>query len=175
MKPIIFFLSILPTSLATQPFIPVHGCEWVPELTPLANFTYTHPFSAYPSNTTSTTTSYIHWNAPSISVSCSNPNPSFTGFQNASAVACASPGDEGRFLVSTDGKNATVIFRVYVQCAADIFAFHYEAGFEIACVRNEGGGEECGDGGRAVARCTAQQYLPPIRYPPPPSPGPWGR
>ncbi|KAH3908494.1 hypothetical protein HBI56_216850 [Parastagonospora nodorum] len=171
--PIFLLLSILPLSLATQPFVPVHGCEWVHELTPLTNFTYTHPLSPSQSNTT-TPPSYIHWAAPAISVSCSNPNPSFIGFQNASAVACVSPGDEGRFLVSADGKNATVIFRVYVQCAADIFAFHYEAGFEMECVRNEEGGEECGDGGRAVARCTSQQYLPPIRYPPPP-PATWGR
>lgn len=64
--------------------------------------------------------------------------------------------------------NAVVNFRTYAQCAADIFGITYEAEFPVACAGTEGEGEECEAVGEVVAECVGQEYLPPIRNPPPP-------
>jgi hypothetical protein len=71
------------------------------------------------------------------------------------------------FVLSSDGVNATISFKVYEQCAADIFAFHYEAMVVLECVEGEGM-DKCVDGGGVVANVTSEEYLPPIRNPPPP-------
>jgi hypothetical protein len=64
-----------------------------------------------------------------------------------------------------------VRFVVYEQCAADIYAFHYEASIELECTSEEGKGV-CTQEGDVQAHVTGEEYLPPIRNPPPPPPQP---
>ena len=65
-------------------------------------------------------------------------------------------------------------FVVYEQCAADIYAFHYEAEIAMSCASGEGEGV-CVQEGDVEAGVYGEEYLPPIRNPPPPPPGncPW--
>jgi hypothetical protein len=80
------------------------------------------------------------------------------------------------FLLSDDENKATLRFVVYEQCAADIYAFHYEAGdIGMTCMSEEGGKRVCVQGGEVQARVTGEEYLPPVRNPPPPPPSscPW--
>jgi hypothetical protein len=170
-------LLILPayvSAQSAQPFIPIHGCEWVPEYTPLTNFTLSQPTS---SNTTTTPTSSISWTIPTFHITCST---TYTGppgrYPNIRSVSCTSPGDVGQFFLADDEHHdtATVRFVVYEQCAADIYAFHYEADIEMQCI-SEQGKSVCVQGGDVQARVTGEEYLPPIRNPPPPPPSscPW--
>lgn len=68
----------------------------------------------------------------------------------------------------TGVRNATVRFRAYAQCAADIYGVTFEAGFGVECGGGQGGGEMCQAVGEVLAGCVGQEYLPPIRNPPPP-------
>jgi hypothetical protein len=159
-------LSAFTASTYAQYTGPVHGCEWVPSSVPITNFTFTQPYLN--SSTTATTPSSISWQVPNFHISC---NTTYTGSPgrvgNPTYLKCTSPGDGGMFVLSADGANATIYFKVYEQCAADIFAFHYEAVVEMECEKDEGR-EMCMDGGNVVANVTSEEYLPPIRNPPPP-------
>ncbi|KAF2033124.1 hypothetical protein EK21DRAFT_109263 [Setomelanomma holmii] len=174
---IIPFLSALAASLQAQTFIPIHGCEWVPQYTSITNFTFVDS----PAN--ASTPDSVQWRIPAFGISCNLTSQSATG----STTTIGSPGTNtyvpckatssdpttGTFLVSADdesGINATLRNVGYAQCAADIYAFHYEANFALLCETDEGGSKTCVTKGNATAVVTGEEYLPPIRNPPPP---PW--
>jgi hypothetical protein len=166
-------LTASPAVWAT--FVPVHGCEWVKETTPLDTFTF------FLSASNTSTPDYITWHVPAHGFTCRASNPSSTG----AAVSIGHPGTRttvpcdgyskdaipASFLVSEDdaGKNATLTFTAYVGCAADIFEFDYRADFPLVCEESAAGSETCVAKGNITANVVAEIYLPPIRNPPPPS------
>ena len=174
MKTVISLLALTASSQA-QTFVPVHGCEWVPQTTSITNFTFFHSASK------DGTPSYVNWQAPLFHLSCYGSSSSSTGSTPAigkpganTNVPCkASDSDPttGTFLVSADhgsGQNATLKFVAYAQCAADIFAFHYQGGFPLSCATDAGQNTTCVPRGNATASVTNEEYLPPMRPPPPP-------
>lgn len=169
------FLSVLTASLQAQEFVPIHGCEWVPQTTAVTNFTLFHGASS------DSTSDYVNWQVPALSVSCHASDPSTTRSTTAigdpgtsTTVECAAPASDltaGTFLVSADdgsGSNATLRFMAFAQCAASIYAFYYEANFALACASDTGGSATCVSKGNATASVTRELWLPPIHPPPPP-------
>jgi hypothetical protein len=158
MKIITILSALIATSHAQFTFVPVHGCEWVPETTALTNFTLFHG----PSNFD--TLDYVQWDAPALSVSCFNfstttsiGKPGTT--DTVPCTAANSDPTQGMFLVSADGSSATLNFVFYAQCAADIFAFHYEAVVELSCGVYAKESNRCLSKGNATANVTAEEYL----------------
>jgi hypothetical protein len=125
----IFLLSVFGASLhASLAIVPVYGCEKYPQTAAVTNFTFTH------GTTTTNTTgpSSVKWQAPALSVSCSasSSTNSIGAPGTYTSVPCGEkPSDPvtGSFQVSANGSNATITFTTYVQCAADIFGFRWEA------------------------------------------------
>lgn len=172
------FLLALTASSQAQVFTPIHGCEWVPQTTAVTNFTLFHSAS------NDSTPDYVDWQAPALRVSCHASNPSTTGTTTAigdpgtsTTVDCTASGSDptkGTLLVSADdgsGSNATLKFMAYAQCAADIYAFYYEANFLLSCASDAWGSTTCVSKGNATASLTSELYLPPIHPPPPPPRG----
>lgn len=147
---------------ALADFVPIHGCEWVPSSTAIKDFVFL---------TGASNTSTISWNAPTVSAFCktANATPTLIGGY-AYSVPCSPPENGITYdilRVSEDDTTATMMFRAFAQCAADIYAFHYEATFSLNCAKVSEN-TSCTADGDVVAICTSEEYLPPIRNPPPP-------
>jgi hypothetical protein len=169
----IFLLSVFGASLhASLAIVPVYGCEKYPQTTALTNFTFTHGTST----TNATGPSSVKWQAPALSVSCSASSSSTNSIGapgTYTSVPCGEkPSDPvmGSFQVSANGSNATVTFITYVQCAADIFGFRWEAVIPFSCASDAAGSETCAANGNTTASVTSAGYIPHVRPPPPP---PW--
>ena len=168
----VIILSALTAFSQAQAFVPVHGCEWVTQTTAVTNFTF---FQSAPSDRTP---DYVQWEVPAHRVSCyasstgsSTPIGILGTSTTVPCTASASDPTKGRFLLSADdgsGSTATLRFVAYVQCAASIYAFYYQADFPLSCARDAGGSSTCVSQGNATAIVTEELYLPPIHPPPPP-------
>jgi len=160
-------LSALIATAPALAYIPIHGCEWVPETTTITNFTFTEDTS------TDGAPDYVAWRAPAVGVSCSGSRTSFQDPSASTAIRCTAPASDptvGVFLVSVDdgsGSNATLRFVVYEQCAASIYAFYYQGDFPLAC-GIQGENATCAPKSDAAATVISQLYLPPVGPPPPP-------
>jgi hypothetical protein len=164
------YYTFLPALAAFSPaladFVPIHGCEWVPSTAAITDFA----FLSKASNTSASTS--ISWKAPAVSASCkatdTTPIPN-VGL--AYSVPC-SPPENGMITdilwLLDGGDSARITFRSFAQCAADIYAFHYEAVFPLDCSKDTEGITNCAAKGDVVANCTGEEYLPPVRFPPPP-------
>jgi hypothetical protein len=166
MKTPILLSALATSSSVLATFVPVHGCEWVKETTPLDTF------ALLLSAANTSTPSNVTWHVPAHGFTCST--ASLSSPRTRSTVPCDAYSKDAvpaSFLLSEDenGKNASLTFSAYVGCAADIFQFNYEAGFPLECEATEGGSEECTAQGNVTAKVVAEIYLPPIRNPPPPS------
>lgn len=158
MKTIVALSALTAVSQAQSTFVPVHGCEWVPETTPLTNFTLFHG----PSD--NGTPAYVQWNAPDLRVACYSfsSTTSIGKLGTSETVPCTaanSDGSNGWLQVSADAGSATLNFVFYAQCAADIFAFHYEATVELSCAVYAKESTRCLSKGNATASVTAEEYL----------------
>lgn len=163
-------------------FVPVHGCEWVPETTPVTNFTLSSTSSSSSSSSSDYKTLYsAQWKVPTLGVSCSSAAPSSSGSRiplRCTAPA-SSPTDATLVLQSVPApgdtnSTATLSFLVYEQCAADIFEFGYEAQVALACTQDgDAASTVCVPSGNSTAKVVRAVYLPPIRPPPPPPYGGW--
>lgn len=171
MKAIIAFSAFIALSHA-QIYGPIHGCESTPLASVLTNFT----LSTSPSN--STTADYVTWRFPDLYVSCDAANSPATGNFTAiglpgstTSVPCSARfvgTTNARFVVAEDGKNATIHFVTYNQCAASRYSFYYDVFLDLDCVGGAGGRETCGSKGNATAVIIRQLWMPPISNPPPP-------
>ena len=165
-------LSVLTAPLPVLAYVPVHGCEWVPETTAVTNFT----FFDSPSNANAL--DYVTWQVPTFDLSCYVNNAAIIQDPSISNnLLCnkttSSYKTEARFIVSADngaGRNATVRFLDYVQCAADIYAFYYKGNFPLSCTNDAGGNATCISKGNATATQTQGLYVP--LYPGAPKPPP---
>ncbi|KAK7183596.1 uncharacterized protein CC84DRAFT_1201311 [Paraphaeosphaeria sporulosa] len=162
MTPSILFVLVAAASTTLAEFVPIHGCEWVPSSTAIKDFVFLSDAS---------NTSAISWNAPTVSASCKTANATWHESEGHEYSVPCSPPENGMIYdvlrVSGDGKTASIRFRTFAQCAADIFAFHYEAVFPLDCTEDSEGSTSCVAKGNVTADCTAEQYLPPMGYPPP--------
>lgn len=165
MEPPTLFLVLAALSMALADFVPVHGCEWVPFSTSVTDFVFL--FNSTDTNAPSS----ISWNAPTVSAHCKTTNATWTPiYGHQYSVPCSPP--EGGLIqdilrVSEDNTTALIMFRAFAQCAASIYAFHYEAKFPLDCIKDSEGITSCVAKGDVTANCTAEEYLPPIRPPPP--------
>ncbi|KAF2449304.1 hypothetical protein P171DRAFT_427510 [Karstenula rhodostoma CBS 690.94] len=166
MNPPTLLLALATASTALAAFVPIHGCEWVPSTTAVTDFV----FLSNASNPSAP--SSISWKAPAVAATCKTENATWlpiSGHQYS--VPCVPPENgliQDILRVSGDGTTALIMFRAYAQCAASIYAFHYEAVFPLDCTEGSGGFTRCEAKGDVAANCTAEEYLPPIRPPPPP-------
>ncbi|KAH7411642.1 hypothetical protein DE146DRAFT_627696 [Phaeosphaeria sp. MPI-PUGE-AT-0046c] len=140
----------------------IHGCAWLPDTVAVTNFTYLH----YPANASNT--DFVKWKAPAVDVSCNATNPSPYGLYFPCTRELY-----GGFEISGDDvedRNATVVFSMYAQCAADIYEIWYTGHLQLGCEKDDNEGVVCGTRGNATASISGEHYLPPIRNPPPPQP-----
>ncbi|KAL5433538.1 hypothetical protein PMIN07_006021 [Paraphaeosphaeria minitans] len=162
MIPSSLFLLTAAASTILAEFVPIHGCEWVPSSTAVKDIVFLSDAS---------NTSAISWNAPAVSASCKTANATWIPINGHQYSVPCSPPENGMiydiFRVSEDGTTALIMFRAFAQCAADIYAFHYEAVFPLDCKEDSEGSTGCAAKGNVTANCTAEEYLPPIRNPPP--------
>jgi hypothetical protein len=145
-------LSFVAALAQAQTWVPIHGCEWVPEKTAIANFTLTRS----PSN--SSTPAYVAWQAPALRVACNATAPVIGtpgSTTNVNCVAASSQDTQGTFKVSPDGSSVTLMFIMYQGCAASIYEFGYKAEFGIVC----GEGGNCVSRGNASATAYYQNWL----------------
>jgi hypothetical protein len=158
MKIITVLSALIAVSYTQFTFVPVHGCEWVPQTTALTNFTLFHGPSYL------NTLDYVQWNAPALSVSCYNfsTTTSIGKPGTRDTIPCTAANSDpmqGTLLVSAVDGSATLNFVFYAQCAADIFAFHYEAVVELSCAAYAKESTRCLSKGNATASVTAEEYL----------------
>jgi hypothetical protein len=168
MKPIIYLSILAASRQALSVFVPVHGCEWVPETTAVTDFTLLNSAS------NASTPSSVHWQIPAHGVECSVSSTTAIGKPGISTTvpctASASDDTAGKFRVFSDEGDAALIFVAYAQCAASIYAFYYRADFLVSCTMDAGGSTTCVPKGNATAVVTTELYLPRVG---PPPPAPW--
>lgn len=173
MRSFIFLSALIAASPALA--VPIHGCENVPNTTAVTDFTLFDSASA------DSALDYVTWQVPALSHLLCHTNTSYAGNTTATEdsstrlyVSCTPPEKPttGVFLASADdgsGRNASLEFITYAQCAADIYEFHWKADFLLSCAGNAGGDATCVSKGNASAMFNFGIYLPPVRSPPPPS------
>lgn len=161
---VLSILAAIPAAFAGC--VALHGCESFPTSSAITNFV----FISKALNTSAP--SSISWQAPAVGVSCKTTNATWINNLDHSYSVPCSPPENGYIYdvlrTSTDGTNATINFRAFAQCAASIYAFHYEADFPLDCTDYDSASIMCVPKGDIVASCTGQEWLPPVRPPPPP-------
>ncbi|OAL44091.1 hypothetical protein IQ07DRAFT_649535 [Pyrenochaeta sp. DS3sAY3a] len=178
----ILLLATLPTLTHAQTpiTVPVHGCTYIKETTPVTNISLSTLTTSLPSTNgtqTTTTTSTATWRVALFGMACAGSNPNATFPSSVVCNATASEPTSARLTLADSGaaayKTVSLFFMAYAQCAASIYAFYYQADFALSCVET-GEGRSCspklGEGEEVAGRVTRIIWLPPVRGLPPPPP-----
>lgn len=156
---------------SSHALVPVHGCEKTPDTTAITNFTLFH------NATTGSTSDYVKWQVPALTVSCSSSTGGMTAIGQPGVntfVPCNMDGtklENGRILLAADSgidSVAKIGFSIWAQCAASRFEFYYEGSFLLSCATDVSGSATCVPKGNATTTYTGARHILPMPPPPPP-------